>query len=41
MIKFDSIINIRPQQGNLSRFIENENIRNKIKEIIKKLIKNV
>jgi maltose-binding protein MalE len=41
MIEFDSIINIRPKQGNRSRFIEDENIRNKIKEIIKKLIKNV
>jgi hypothetical protein len=38
MIEFDSIINIRPKQGNRSRFIEDENIRNKIKEIIKKLI---
>jgi hypothetical protein len=41
MIEFDSIINIRPKQGNRSRFIEDENIRSKIKEIIKKLIKNV
>jgi hypothetical protein len=39
MIEFDSIINIRPKQGNRSRFIEDENTRNKIKEIIKKLIK--
>jgi hypothetical protein len=38
MIEFDSIINIRPKQENRSRFIEDENIRNKIKEIIKKLI---
>jgi hypothetical protein len=41
MIEFDSIINIRPKQGNRSRFIEDENVRNKIKKIIKKLIKNV
>ena len=41
MIEFDSIINIRPRQGNRSRFVEDENIRNKITEIVKKLIKNV
>jgi len=41
MIEFDSIINIRPRHGNRSRFIEDENIRNKITEIVKKLIKNV
>lgn len=37
-IEFDSIINIRPKQGNLSRFIENENIRKKIITLVNQLI---
>ncbi len=37
-IEFDSIINIRPSQNNLSRFIEDEKIRKKIIEIINSLI---
>ncbi len=38
MIEFDSIINIKPSFGNRSRYIENEEIRNKIIEIINNLI---
>ena len=38
-IEFDSMINIRPKQGNRSRGIENEALQNKIKQIIDSLIK--
>jgi len=37
-IEFDSIINIKPSYGNRSRYIENPEIRKKIKEIIEKLV---
>ncbi len=37
-IEFDSMINLRPSQGNLSRGIENPKIQEKIKEIITLLI---
>ena len=36
-IKFDSVINIRPSQNNRSRDVENPEIREKIKDIIKNL----
>jgi len=36
-IEFDSIINIRPSQNNRSRDIESQEIREKIKNIIKNL----
>lgn len=36
-IEFDSVINIRPSQNNRSRDVENSDIREKIKDIIKKL----
>lgn len=38
-IEFDSMINIKPQYNNRSRGVENEEIRNKIKKIVDKLIK--
>jgi len=38
-IEFDSMINMRPSQGNRSRGIENEGIRGKIIEIAAKRIK--
>ena len=38
-IEFDSMINMRPSQGNRSRGIENEEIRKKIIEIAAKRIK--
>ena len=38
-IEFDSLINMRPSQGNRSRGIENEPLRKKIIEIVAKRIK--
>lgn len=38
-IEFDSLINIRPRHGNLSRSVEDEGQRAKIKQIIISLIK--
>lgn len=38
-IEFDSMINIRPRQGNRSRGVEDESLRNKIIKIVNKLIK--
>lgn len=38
-IEFDSMINIRPRQGNRSRDVENPEIREKIKAIVEKWIK--
>lgn len=37
-IEFDSLINIKPQCNNRSRDVEDENIREKIKSIVNKLI---
>ncbi|MDD4996001.1 MAG: DUF5674 family protein [Patescibacteria group bacterium] len=37
-IEFDSMINLRPMQGNRSRGIENPEIKEKIRKIINKLI---
>ncbi len=37
-IEFDSMINMRPSQGNRSRGVENEEIRRKIVAIVKKKI---
>lgn len=37
-IEFDSMINLRPSQGNLSRGIDNPDIRKKILQIIAKLV---
>ena len=38
-VEFDSMINIRPRQGNRSRDVENPETRAKIKEIVAKWIK--
>lgn len=38
-IEFDSMINIRPSQNNLSRNVENQKLRGKIVEIVNKLVK--
>jgi hypothetical protein len=38
-IEFDSIMNIKPAFENKSRGVENEEIRKKIIEIVKKLVK--
>lgn len=37
-IEFDSMINIRPSQGNRSRSVEDENVRRKIVEIVNGMI---
>lgn len=37
-VEFDSIINIRPSQGNFTRGVDNPEIREKIIKIIKKLV---
>jgi len=37
-VEFDSMINIRPGQGNRSRGVEDEEIRKQILEIVKKLV---
>lgn len=37
-IEFDSMINLRPKQGNRTRGVENEEIRKKITIIVNKLI---
>lgn len=37
-ITYDSMINIRPNQGNLKREIESEDIRKKLKRIVERLI---
>jgi len=39
-IEFDSIINIRPAQGNRSLSVENQEIKNKILDIVNSLIEN-
>lgn len=39
MIEFDSIINLRPSQGNRSRDVDDPEARKKIKEIISRLVK--
>ena len=38
-VEFDSMINMRPSQGNRSRGIENEELRKKIIAIVAKMIK--
>ena len=37
-VEFDSLINIRPKQNNRSRYEEDENIRNKVLEVVEKWI---
>lgn len=37
-IEFDSMINIRPSQGNRSRSVEDPEIQKKIREIVNKLV---
>lgn len=37
-IEFDSLINLRPSQDNRTRGIDNPKIREKIKEIVNKLV---
>lgn len=37
-VEFDSMINLRPSQGNRSRGVEDEQIRNRIIDIVKRRI---
>lgn len=37
-IEYESLINIRPADGNRSLVVQDQNIRNKIQQIVKKLI---
>lgn len=39
-IEFDSMINVRPSTGNLSRGIKDKKIKEKIKKIVGKLVKD-
>ncbi len=38
-LEFDSVINIRPSQGNQSRNVDDQDIRRKIVEIVNKRVK--
>ena len=38
-IEFDSMINLRPSQGNTSRSVEDEDIQKQIVEVVEKLVK--
>ena len=38
-LEFDSLINIRPAQGNKSRGVDSEEIQNRIKELVAKWIR--
>ena len=38
-IEFDSMINMRPSQGNKSRGVDDENMRRQIREVVAKRIK--
>ena len=35
MVEFDSLINIRPRQNNRTRYVDDENVRNAIYELVK------
>lgn len=39
MIEFDSVINLRPRQNNMTRGVDDEKIQKKIIEVTNKLIK--
>lgn len=38
-LEFDSMINMRPSQGNLSRGIDDEKVKKKIIEVVRKWVK--
>ena len=38
-IEYDSVINLRPSHGNVSRGVDDPNIRQKIREIVNQLVK--
>lgn len=37
-IEFDSMINLRPNAGNLSRGVDDEQVKSKIRQVVKKLV---
>ena len=39
LVEFDSMINLRPSQGNRSRSVDDANTRKQIRDIIKQIIK--
>ncbi len=39
-VEFDSMINLKPAQGNRSRMVENSEVQEKIKQIVGKLVTN-
>ncbi|MFA6106608.1 MAG: DUF5674 family protein [Patescibacteria group bacterium] len=39
-LEYDSMINLRPSQGNRSRGVDDEKIRERIREVVHKLIEN-
>lgn len=39
-LEFDSMINLRPAQGNRSRGVDDENLRERIRRIVIKLLEN-
>jgi len=38
-IEFDSMINLRPSQGNRSRGVDNPDIRNKVIDVVRELVR--
>ena len=39
-VEFDSMINVRPSQGNRSRTVENDSLRQQIREIVRLLVRD-
>lgn len=39
-IEFDSMVNIRPRQNNMSRGIDSEDVRTKIRSVINRIVNN-
>jgi hypothetical protein len=39
-IEFDSMINVRPSQGNRSRTVEDDSIREQIREVVRLLVRD-
>jgi hypothetical protein len=37
-LEFDSMINVRPSQGNRSRNVEDENVRSRIRDVVTALV---
>jgi len=38
-IEFDSLINIRPRQNNLTRYVENQDVRERIVNLVNQFVK--